>query len=544
MPSETHRKNFFTEESKAENYADSRPSSPDSFAKLLPEALDGPLTFIEESERKPLVLPFTPYIYGGVASLTTFAYGFNSGIIAVVITTIEKEWGLKDNYYAVTFIVTSMLAGAVLGSLLPGWIGSDRIGRKSMILVTNFILIAGALGSFLSQNVGQLIFARTVVGLGIGMGSIMPGLYITEMSPSSIRGFLGILNQFFGFVGIISSYCVGLIFSEEHWRRMFLLAGLVALVSLVLSALILVESPRWLISHGFNQDAMKVLNKIYGRRNESHSSEEFETIYAHMSRPKEETKSTLPRNILFKIISLQLIQQAVGSGFVTYYSRGIFISWGLDRNSSTWATVLSAVPQLLVFMAVAKWADTLGRRRLLLISEAVMGIVLFYLSLVTMFVKHEEGITNWQAGLVFIGLAGHRFAYALGLAPVPTVLIAEILPFSLRSHGLAIALTLNWSLNFLFTTAIPLITQWVSLSWVYFVMAIFSVAAFFYISRNISETRGVLLEANEEAHMFPVMPTDPESRLTAFTSINIDSKPLEAPIPPNSIHPEEHSNKI
>ena len=139
MPSETHRKNFFTEESKAENYADSRPSSPDSFAKLLPEALDGPLTFIEESERKPLVLPFTPYIYGGVASLTTFAYGFNSGIIAVVITTIEKEWGLKDNYYAVTFIVTSMLAGAVLGSLLPGWIGSDRIGRKSMILVTNFI---------------------------------------------------------------------------------------------------------------------------------------------------------------------------------------------------------------------------------------------------------------------------------------------------------------------------------------------------------------------------------------------------------------------
>ena len=160
----------------------------------MPEALDGPLTFIEESERKPLVLPFTPYIYGGVASLTTFAYGFNSGIIAVVITTIEKEWGLKDNYYAVTFIVTSMLAGAVLGSLLPGWIGSDRIGRKSMILVTNFILIAGALGSFLSQNVGQLIFARTVVGLGIGMGSIMPGLYITEMSPSSIRGFLGILN--------------------------------------------------------------------------------------------------------------------------------------------------------------------------------------------------------------------------------------------------------------------------------------------------------------------------------------------------------------
>lgn len=526
-----------------ESFVDTPPASPDSFTKLLPEVLDGPLTFVEAAAQpETLVLPFTPYIYGGVASLTTFAYGFNAGIISVVILAVEKAWNLQKSSYALTFIVTAMLAGAVLGSFLPGWIGSDRIGRKSMIIITNLILISGALGSFLSRNPFQLIAARTVIGLGIGTGSIMPGLYITEMSPSSIRGFLGILNQFSGFVGIISSYCAGLVLSEAHWQRMFLLAGSMAVVALIFTALILPESPRWLVSHGYTEEAMAALNKIYGRNNGHHSNDEFQKIYAHLSRSKQETKSTLPRPILLKIVALQLIQQAAGSGFVTYYSSPIFRSWSLDAKASTLATVLSALPQLFVFVAVAKWADSLGRRRLLLISEAAMGFVLFYLSAVTMFVKHEEGgiVRYWQAGLVFIGLAAHRVAYALGLAPVPTVLIAEILPFSLRSHGLAIALTLNWLLNFLITSAIPLITAVISLSWVYFGMAGFSVAAFFYISRNIKETRGAHLEANEEMHMFPVMPADPESRIAAFTSVHIDSKPLEPP----RVHPIKHEKTL
>lgn len=522
-----------TEIAKVESPIDSRPSSPDSLIKLLPEALDGPLAFINTGgSRKPLILPSKPYIYGGIAAMTTFAYGFNAGIISVVLGAVQKEWNLAKDSYSLTFIVSSMLAGAVLGSILPGLIGSDRIGRKPMLLITNVILLLGVLGSFFSQNAFQLIMSRTLTGLGIGVGSIMPGLYITEMSPASIRGFLGILNQFSGFVGILASYCVGLIFTESHWQRMFLLAGLMASIAFIFSAFILPESPRWLISHGFNKEAMEALERIYGRHNGNHSTEEFEKIYSHLSRPQSSTKSELPRKTLITIVALQLIQQAAGSGFVTYYSASIFRSWGLSPRESTVATVFSALPQLFVFGIVAKWAEALGRRRLLLISEVSMVLVLVYLGTVT-FLVGPKMVSHWQAILVFIGLACHRVAYALGLAPVPTVLIAEILPFSLRSHGLALALTLNWFLNFLITSLIPMAASLNSLSTVYFVMAIFSVLSFIYTSKNISETRGVLLDATEEIHMFPVMPSDPEARQNFFSSISIDSKALEAP----RIHP-------
>lgn len=515
---------------------DSRASSPDSLAQLLPEITDGPLSFTEPSSKPPLILPFKPYIFGGVAALTTFAYGFNAGIIAVVLPSLQSQWKLSGESYAFTFIVSSMLAGAVFGSIVPGWIVSDKIGRKPMILFTNGLLILGALGSFFSKGLVSLICSRLIVGLGIGIGSIMPGLYITEMSPASIRGFLGILNQFSGFIGILISYCVGLIFSEEHWQEMFLLAASIPLLVLLCVAFILPESPRWLISHGFNGEALKVLGIIYGRHNGTHSTQEFEKIYAHLSRTQVTTitKSSIPSSILFKIVVLQLIQQAAGSGFVTYYSATIFRSWGLSKWESTLATVLSALPQILVFGAVAKWAEAWGRRRLLLISEAAMVIVLLFLSFVTLLVGPESTFTYWKATLMFIGLAGHRVAYALGLAPVPTVLIAEILPFSSRSHGLALALTLNWFLNFVVTSTIQLFATVNSLSWVYLGMALFSLAAFFFISKNISETRGVVLEANEEMHLFPVMPADPEARQRAFETIRIDSKPLN---PPVQVHP-------
>lgn len=485
-----------------------------------------------------LLLPAKPYIYGAVAASTTFAYGFNAGIISVNLSAIQKEWQLGRDSFSLTFIVSSMLAGAVLGCMLPGLIGSDRVGRKPMLLVTNVILFLAALGSFFSHSPGQMIATRAITGIGIGIGSIMPGLYITEMSPASIRGFLGILNQFAGFLGILASYAVGLVVSSEsHWREMFLMAGATALIASLCTIVALPDSPRWLISHGFNQDAIRVLESIYGHRNGPHSKEEFEKIYAHLHLTKSnKTNKSLPRRTVFTIVALQLIQQAAGSGFVTYYSASIFRSWGLSPRESTAATVLSALPQLLVFGVVAKWAEVLGRKRLLLISEVAMAAVLVYLGLVT-FLVGPKMISHWQAGLVFIGLASHRVAYALGLAPVPTVLIAEILPFSLRSHGLAVALTLNWFLNFLITSLIPLAASFNSLSSVYFFMAFCSVISFIYTSRNIKETRGLLLDATEEV----LMDTETRKLSSIFTSISIvDSKPSEIP----RINPEAKNPKF
>lgn len=495
-------------------------------------------------------IPWAPYIFGGVAGLTSFAYGFGSGIISVALVEIKKEWAVSS--FVLTFIVTSMLGGAVLGSLLPGWLGSDRIGRKPMLVITNFVLLVGAVGSYASSTGFALICARVVVGVGVGLGSIIPSLYITEMAPTKIRGTLGILNQFSGFLGILASYCTGLLFAAEQWQEMFLIAGGVAGVAMGFAAGFLPESPRWLISHKRKREGLVSLGRIYGGGNRLHFTEEFEKISTHLSQPRTASAHPLPPKTLFTIVALQFIQQAAGSGFITYYSTSIFESWDLHGRRSIAATVLSAIPQIFVFAIVARWAEGWGRKRLLLASEAAMAIVLVYLAIITHLCFSpgtSDNNSSFKAALIFIGLAAHRVAYAFGLAPVPTVLIAEILPFHLRSHGLALSLTLNWMLNFCVTSTIPLLGS--ALPSVYLGMAALALIGLFYISRNISETRGILLEAAEEVHLFPVIPANPnaiqkrrrgkiiiqdnnnnnnnDDEEDNHTQIQIDSKPLQPP---------------
>lgn len=497
----------------------------DSTTALLPEALDGP---IAGADQPPLKLPRAPYLFGVLAALTTFAYGFNTGIIAVALISIQQHWGLATNSATVTCIVSAMLAGAVVGSMLPGWFGTDTLGRKPMLLVTNGLLIAGAIGSAASTHVVTLIVARIVVGVGMGMASVLPGLYITEMSPASIRGLLGTLNQCAGYVGIVCSYCVGLLYVDASW--MFGWGALVASGALLAAAAILPESPRWLISRGRNQEALSVLSAVYGRHNGRHFTDEFAEIYARLSRPQSRTR--LPSRTTGIIVALQVIQQAAASGFVTYYSAAIFRSWGLSPHRAILLTALSAMPQLLVFLVVARWADVWGRRRLLLTSEAAMMLVLFFLGVLSVCAPVRDGGRMAAPVLVFIGLTAHRMAYALGLAPVPTVLIAEILPFSQRSRGLALALTLNWSLNLLVTSAIPTVAALQdSLAGVYFCLGFMALGGFFFIQRRVFETRGMLLEVVEEMHLFPVMPADPRER-EQLADILVGSRPLKPPLMP------------
>lgn len=475
--------------------------------KILPEMLDD---LIQENKLgkggRAVQLPYAPYIYGCIAAMTTFAYGFNAGIISVALLAIKTYLGVDAGSYTNSFLVSAMLAGAVLGSLVPGWLGSDRIGRKQMLFFINSLLIVGAVGSSLCIEPISFIMCRVIVGVGIGMASIIPGLYITEMSPTSIRGLLGIMNQFAGFLGIITSYCTGLMYHDHQWKWMLVWGAVVAFVALISSVFVLPESPRWLVSRGRNHEALTVLSQIYGTENGHHFTDEFTKMHSSISRSdstsspdNNASKSSLSVKTILTIVALQFIQQAAGAGFVTYYSVSIFRKWDLSERQALLWTIFSALPQLFVFVLVALKAETWGRRRMLLSSEAAMIGVLLFLSYTSYFMKPTTDFDTFHAVLVFLGLAAHRVAYAIGLAPIPTVLIAEILPFSQRSRGLAMALTLNWTLNFVITSLIPLATgSSNSMGSVYLLMAIAIGFGFVYCYKNVQETRGVLLESIEK----------------------------------------------
>ena len=56
-----------------------------------------------------------------------------------------------------------------------------------MLLAANALLASGALVSAISPGMLLLILGRFIVGVGVGVASILPGLLITEMSPAGVR---------------------------------------------------------------------------------------------------------------------------------------------------------------------------------------------------------------------------------------------------------------------------------------------------------------------------------------------------------------------
>lgn len=96
-----------------------------------------------------------------------------------------------------------------------------------MLLVNILALAGGTLMAFskMAKAVEMLIIGRFIIGLFCGLSTGFVPMYISEVSPTSLRGAFGTLNQLGIVVGILVAQ-VGLtqpdttLRSKEGWGRM------------------------------------------------------------------------------------------------------------------------------------------------------------------------------------------------------------------------------------------------------------------------------------------------------------------------------------
>src|SRR5215204_7142911 len=197
------------------------------------------------------------YVVASVAALGGLLFGYDTGVISGALLFIHKEFQL--NAFTEGFIVSSLLLGAMVGAGVSGAL-SDRLGRRTIILVVAVVFAVGAIGAALSPNVETLILFRFVLGLGVGTASALVPSYISESAPTDVRGSLSSLFQLAITLGILVAYLVNAVFAPVgDWRWPLGLAFVPALV-LFVGMYLMPETPRWLVSKGREEEARRVLS--------------------------------------------------------------------------------------------------------------------------------------------------------------------------------------------------------------------------------------------------------------------------------------------
>ena len=133
------------------------------------------------------------------AALGGFLFGFDTAVINGAVDALSGEFVLNDALKG--FSVSSALIGCTVGAWFAGPV-ANRMGRVPVMLIAAVMFMVSALGSGLAFGVIDFIVWRVIGGLGVGAASVIAPAYIAEVSPASVRGRLGSLQQLAIVIGI------------------------------------------------------------------------------------------------------------------------------------------------------------------------------------------------------------------------------------------------------------------------------------------------------------------------------------------------------
>ena len=170
------------------------------------------------------------------------------------------------------------IIGAVLGALVFGW-ATDRFGRRKLFFVTLIVYLCGVVCTGFSWNLWSFCLFRFLTGAGIGGEYSAINSAIDELIPARLRGRIDLIINGSYWLGAAAGSLSTIILLNPRifpvnigWRIGFGVGGVIGLTVLFLRRF-LPESPRWLLTHGYENEAERVTAEIEARVKDSTGSD-------------------------------------------------------------------------------------------------------------------------------------------------------------------------------------------------------------------------------------------------------------------------------
>ncbi len=428
-------------------------------------------------------------LVASIAALGGLLFGYDTGVISGAILFISKQFALDNRLQA--FTISVVLIGCIGGSAVSGSV-ADRTGRRPTLFGAGVIFLLGALLSALAGNEAILLCGRFVVGLGIGLSSVVAPLYISEVAPAPVRGALVSLYQFAITIGILAAYLVDyLLAGGAQWRWMLGLAVIPSLI-LMVGMIRMPESPRYLFKIGREPLAREELQRIYD--DESASEREEASILESLKVRRGGLLALLSpaiRPALFIGVVLAVLQQITGINSVIYYGPRIFEMAGVgsDAASILAQSLVGAVNCGMTLVAIF-FVDRIGRKPLLYAGLSGMFVALSVMA----YAFSQPHLSGSLAAIALVSMMVYVGCFAFSFGPILWLLIAEIFPLPVRGTGMSVSTLANWAGNFAVSQSFLTMVERLGSPVTFGVYAVLCIVTIVFVRAMVPETKQELLE--------------------------------------------------
>lgn len=412
----------------------------------------------------------------------------------------------------------SMTSPMYIAEIAPARIRGRMVSVNQFAIVSGFLVvyfvnyIIGGYGVGLDRRAAAEHTARYGTTLDVNDISTFITKRHPEIDPNEVKAFLGEQGQGLQSETVVAfmkeqrreikkldvelaGYGIDSWIVHRAWRWMFGSESLPA-VLLLLLAFFVPESPRWLTKQKRESEAMAILSRVNGREFAKSELSEIKNAIAGESGSLWQLFHPGMRIVLAIGIVLAVLQQVTGINAVLYYATEIFKNLGYGTEDALLQTVVIGVVNI-GFTVVAIWmVDRLGRRPLMIIGSAGMGITLLMLGLAFCF----EQSGYW----VLILVLGYVACFALSLGPVVWVVLSEIFPTRIRGRAMASATVILWIACFAVSQTFPMMDKnpWLvdkfNHGFSFWVYAVFCAVTLVFVWRFLPETKGKTLEEIEK----------------------------------------------
>ncbi|GAB18943.1 putative sugar transporter [Gordonia effusa NBRC 100432] len=443
------------------------------------------------------------------AAVGGFLFGFDSSVVNGAVNSIQSNFALGDLFTG--FAVAIALLGCAAGAAFAGRL-ADIWGRKRVMLIGSVLFIISAIGTAYTQTIPDLLLWRVLGGLGIGIASVIAPAYISEIAPARFRGALASMQQLAITLGIFAALLSDALLRDaadgasndlwwglEAWRWMFLVGVVPAVVYGVL-ALLIPESPRYLVGRNRDEEAARILQEVTGEIDPLNRVKEIKLTVKReaASSIRDITGPTFGLHPLVWVgIWLAIFQQFVGINAIFYYSTTLWQSVGFSESQSFTTSVITAVINVAMTFVAILFVDRVGRRKLLLFGSVGMFIGLLMACIAFTQQQGSGDNVTLPDGWGVVALIGANLfvvAFAATWGPIMWVMLGEMFPNRIRGVALGVCTAVNWIANFTISMLFPQMTKVVGLAWIYGFFAFCAAASYLYVTRYVRETKGLELE--------------------------------------------------